>query len=332
MELASLTTQYLDELRNTRATVWRPYGLSLKLFLRYNISLDCDCLRAFDECLLRDARGYSPATRKNYNTALHQFLTWLYSRDLLPPSVDLIKAKVRYQTQSRRRTNNRSPPRVADRRLPLLLAHFDDTLEPETRISRLDLLRNRALIHVLFSTAARIAEALSLTRHACSEGQIEESIIIGKGDSPRTIFFDPKARQAIQTYLTARADTYPSLFISHRQGVGKALSPSAARVIFKKAASACGLAANTSPHMVRHWVASDMLNRGVPLEIVQQYLGHKDISTTRFVYAITYVATLRTFVNAYHNEEIAPNQQSHLALQVIHSPPPAILQAIDIAA
>ena len=64
-------------------------------------------------------------------------------------------------------------------------------------------------------------------------------------------------------------------------------------LVVKNAAAALGLHKSTSPHSFRHFRATQLLNEGMPLESVQAYLGHQDISTTRKVYAHTKTAVLR---------------------------------------
>ena len=63
--------------------------------------------------------------------------------------------------------------------------------------------------------------------------------------------------------------------------------------IVKRAAKALGLSKTCSPHMFRHYRATQLLNEGMPLESVQAYLGHSSPQTTRVVYAHTQVAVLR---------------------------------------
>jgi integrase/recombinase XerD len=99
--------------------------------------------------------------------------------------------------------------------------------------------------------------------------------------------------QAIQAYIAERQDEHPGLFISHGRGYGKPLGRGTIWAVVKTAAKALGLHKSTSPHSFRHYRATQLLNEGMPLESVQAYLGHQDISTTRKVYAHTKTAVLR---------------------------------------
>jgi site-specific recombinase XerD len=99
--------------------------------------------------------------------------------------------------------------------------------------------------------------------------------------------------RAIQAYLAERQDDCPGLFISHGRGKGRPLGRGTVWAVVKEAAQALGLHRKTSPHSFRHYRATQLLNEGMPLESVQAYLGHQDISTTRKVYAHTKTAVLR---------------------------------------
>jgi integrase/recombinase XerD len=154
----------------------------------------------------------------------------------------------------------------------------------EARLQRLCLLRDRAILHTLYATAGRVSEVAALTRQDVAEGETDEVLITGKGDKERWLYLTPEALAAIRAYLSERADFKTGLFISHGRDSGKKLSRTSLWRVVKKAAEAVGLP-DVSPHTFRHWRASQMLNDEVPLEIIQELLGHSDIGTTRKVYA-----------------------------------------------
>ncbi|MCP4288454.1 MAG: tyrosine-type recombinase/integrase, partial [Gammaproteobacteria bacterium] len=81
-------------------------------------------------------------------------------------------------------------------------------------------------------------------------------------------------------------DTNPALFVSHsRNAKGARLSQSGAHNVVKKAVKAEGLEPSLSAHDFRHYRATQLLREGMPLEVVQELLGHADVSTTRGIYA-----------------------------------------------
>jgi site-specific recombinase XerD len=149
------------------------------------------------------------------------------------------------------------------------------------------------VVHTLYASGGRVSEVASLTREMVLDGRLDEVELTGKGGWPRLILLTTAAMQAIQAYIQERDDDYPALFISHGRGRGQALGRGTMWSIVKKAAKALGLHKSTSPHSFRHFRATQLLNEGMPLESVQAYLGHQDISTTRKVYAHTKTAVLR---------------------------------------
>jgi integrase/recombinase XerD len=96
----------------------------------------------------------------------------------------------------------------------------------------------------------------------------------------------PYAQQAIQAYLRERTDSNPALFVSHsRNARGARLTQSGAHNVIKKAVKALRLEPSLSAHDFRHYRATQLLREGMPLEVVQELLGHADVSTTRSIYA-----------------------------------------------
>ena len=108
-----------------------------------------------------------------------------------------------------------------------------------------------------------------------------------------------EAQEKIRAYCNARDDSYDALFISHRRGLGQALSRVSVWQAVKKATYALGLSKITSPHSFRHFRATQLLNEGMPLESVQAYLGHSSPETTRKVYAHTHTRVLRDQLNTF---------------------------------
>ncbi len=167
-------------------------------------------------------------------------------------------------------------------------------VNPPTAITRqkwLELLRDRALIHTLFSSALRREEAASLNRGDVRDGRARRAIITGKGSKERMAFFGSDALDAIGDYLRGRGDTHEPLFVRHDRARGEAgpngehwrVSSHAVWEVVKKWSRRSGVRATT--HHLRHAKASIMLNEGAKLEEVQDLLGHASPQTTKLIYA-----------------------------------------------
>ncbi|MCB9445930.1 MAG: tyrosine-type recombinase/integrase [Ardenticatenaceae bacterium] len=233
----------------------------------------------------------SQTTARTYLAAVVSFLNFLDGLDQGPPGVQLGKLA---QQRKRRRIEQSQAATVVDKDearqdMPAVVAYYDELpllLENDRYNRRLSLLRDRALVNVLYSTAARLSEVLALNRTQVGNGRSQTATITGKGGYARTLHLMPYAQSAIQAYLAERLDSNPALFISHsRNAQGARLSQSGAHNVIKRAVKAQELEPTLSAHDFRHYRATQLLREGMPLEVVQEYLGHVDVSTTRSIYA-----------------------------------------------
>ncbi len=231
------------------------------------------------------------ATATTYTSAVIGYLLYLDGQDRLPSGVQLGKL----QQQIARRQAERNPAEAvidhdqARQDIPKIILYYDALplpAENDRYNRRLSLLRDRAFVHTLYATAARISEVICLNRAHVGHGRASHATITGKGSKPRTIHIRPYAQRAIQSYLVERTDANPALFVAHSRNAQSArLSMMAAHNIVKKAVNALGLDPALSAHDFRHYRATQLLREGMPLEVVQEYLGHADIATTRNIYA-----------------------------------------------
>ena len=168
------------------------------------------------------------------------------------------------------------------------------------RVRRWELtrLRNRALMRCLAETGGRISEVLSLNlghfpARNLEPGRLEvvRVRVLGKGGHWYHLrLLD--ALPAIRDYIEARGVDLRAerggkvpLFVSHAAAyAGRRMSRYTAWHVVQRAARALGLP-SISQHDFRHWRATQLVNAGVPLDVVQDYLGHRSVETTRGYYA-----------------------------------------------
>lgn len=246
----------------------------------------------------------SQQTVRTYLSALRRFLTWLDARDLFSSEFQLSKAHNRLKAAQGQKGRIPYKHRRVDPELPRVVTYYDSMPLPQgdgrqSRLARLKILRARAIVHTLYASGGRVSEVASLTREMVLDGRIDEVHIVGKGGQPRLILLTRDAMRAIQVYLAERADDNPGLFVSLGRGRGQPLGRGTMWAVVKEAAKSLGLHKATSPHSFRHFRATQLLNEGMPLESVQAYLGHQDISTTRKVYAHTKTAVLRDQLSTF---------------------------------
>lgn len=245
--------------------------------------IDTDVLQNFQVWLAQ--KDYSRFSQRTYLSGVVALLHYGLAHDMLPGSFSLERARAKLKHITRR---SAYPIPRPDPSLPRIIEWYDRLPVPEgddekSRKRRLRILRSRAFVHLLYSSAGRLAEIASLNRKEVGDGRRKEAVVTGKGDKQRYIFITPEARAAIQAYVTERSDQFEPLFISHGKDYGRRLSHDSLWNTVRNAARK--LAIDASPHDFRHFRASQMLEQGAPLEAIQEILGHSDISTTRRVYA-----------------------------------------------
>jgi integrase/recombinase XerD len=144
-------------------------------------------------------------------------------------------------------------------------------------------LRDRAVIELLYASGLRISE---LANARLENFNSEERIlrVTGKGKKTRLVPVGRKACEALSSYLSTerpklvKRGTGSEIFLSAR---GTKLSTARLWQIVKRIAQRSGLAANVYPHLLRHSFATHLLSNGADLRIIQEMLGHADISTTQ---------------------------------------------------
>ncbi len=134
--------------------------------------------------------------------------------------------------------------------------------------------RDRAIVEVLYSTGVRVSELCGMDINNIENDEI---VVFGKGEKERTVYLNARAKIAISEYLKIRTDSETALFIGER--TKKRLKKGGVERMIRELGKNAGVP-NCHPHRFRRTAGTIALNRGMPLEQVQQMLGHEDIATT----------------------------------------------------
>lgn len=177
-----------------------------------------------------------------------------------------------------------------------------------------DGIRLNAMIHLLYASGMRVSELVSLKMIDITSGnnysKIRKNFLIkGKGSKERVIIINDQAQSALEKYLKIRhsfcapknSKSNNYFFPSHStQGH---MTRQNFALLLKKASLNSGLDPNTiSPHILRHSFASHLLENGADLRVIQELLGHSDISTTQ-IYTHVQTAHLKKTLKEYHPME-----------------------------
>ncbi|WP_258907900.1 site-specific tyrosine recombinase XerD [Actinokineospora sp. UTMC 2448] len=163
-------------------------------------------------------------------------------------------------------------------------------------------LRDRALLELLYSTGARISEAVGLDLDDI-DATDRAVRLDGKGGKQRIVPIGRPALAALDAYLVRARPALasggrgsPAVFLNVRGG---RLSRQSAWTALKTAADAAGISASVSPHTLRHSFATHLLEGGADVRVVQELLGHASVTTTQ-IYTLVTVTTLQeVYVSAH---------------------------------
>lgn len=298
--MVGVVNTYLDHLaveRGTSANTLDGYTRDLR---RYTDHLAGSGVRALTEVTERHVSSYLAVLREG--SAEHPALAASSAARALVAVRGLHRFAQRegiVATDPAREVRPPAPPRRLPKALPvdqvarLLDCACGDGPGP---------LRDRALLEVLYSTGARISEAVGLDRDDVDTR--ERTVVLdGKGGKQRLVPIGRPALQALDAYLVrarpmlaAHGRGTPALFLNRRGG---RLSRQSAWQVLKTAARRAGITATVSPHTLRHSFATHLLEGGADVRVVQELLGHASVTTTQ-IYTLVTVNTLREVYATAH--------------------------------
>jgi len=205
--------------------------------------------------------------------------------------------------------------RLPRRELPNPVAHTPGEVEQIVSClnpAKFTDVRLRALCELILGTGMRVGEALRLDRKPFDQ-TVMEMDIIGKGGKRRTVFFSDRSLYWIKTYLQARADSHPALFITTgdqprrwaREDISK---------FFISLRKRSGTTKKLTPHILRHTYCTTLLNNGVDISFIKELAGHEDIQTTARYYLGVDKPALRRIVRERLRYDHAPSFDSSSTL------------------
>ena len=275
--------KFFDWLNLQNLSDLHPEDLTDKLVWQYRIWLS-----RIPNKVRTVSKGLHVSTQTRYLIALRAFLGYFHEKDI--PSLPTEKIKLPKDNRERQ---------VKFLSLDQVAKLFDsvDTSCPSG-------LRDRAILESFFSTGMRVAELISMERKQFESQKNDdgrEISIKGKGSHVRTVYFSTRALDWINKYLATRSDDCPALFIRYKGPTSSdlRLTSRAMEGIVSKHSTRAGLPILASPHTLRHSFATDLLNEGVDIRSVQEFLGHKNIATTQ-VYTHVTNKRLRDIHQKFH--------------------------------
>lgn len=138
-------------------------------------------------------------------------------------------------------------------------------------------IRDLAIIDTLASTGMRVGELVKLNREDINFVD-RECIVLGKGNKQRKVYFDARTKIHLQRYLASRTDDNPALFVTLQKPHNR-LQISGVEIRLRNLGRELNLN-KVHPHKFRRTLATMAIDKGMPIEQVQQLLGHQSVDTT----------------------------------------------------
>lgn len=263
------------------------YSHDLKAFSEYIMSKNSDSLRNVSSddlssfLLFLDSIGIGASSRTRYLSSIRGFYQYLLSNKLIENNpaeiIDLPKS---------------------GRKLPETLSiNQVDELLNQPDITTIVGIRDKAMLETMYACGLRVSELINLKQKDIIE-EIEIIRVFGKGNKERIVPIGSSAMLWINNYKTVRIQflkgkaTDDILFLNQR---GTLLTRMGFWKILKSYSIKLNTNINIHPHMLRHSFATHLLEGGADLRIVQEMLGHSDISTTQI-----YTHTDKDFIKEVH--------------------------------
>ncbi len=280
---AKFLSRFISWLEKNNLKDLKPHELTLQHVWDYRVFLARQHSPATDRELKKSTQNY-------YLIALRSLLGYFSEKDI--DSIPLDKIKLAKSDK--------------ERVIKFLSVEQLEKLFSMPDINTPNGLRDRVILESFFSTGMRIAELVSLNREQIKiQSPISKDLeigIVGKGERPRTIYFSARTLGWLDKYLKTRDDDDKALFINYRtkKDCSKRLTSRAIEKSLKRYAILAGLPINTTPHVMRHSFATDLLSQGVDIRTLQEFLGHKNIAATQ-IYAHVTNKRLREIHEKYHS-------------------------------
>ena len=219
----------------------------------YNINTDDLRHYLFEH---KNERNSSKTTIDNIRRILSSFFSWLEDEDYI------IKNPVRRIHKIK--TGRVVKEVLSDENVEVLRDNCDE-------------IRDLAMVELLTSTGIRVGELVRLNINDVDFYE-RECVVFGKGESERVVYFDARTKIHLLEYLNSRDDENPALFVTLNKPHMR-LGISGVETRLRELGDKCNIP-KVHPHKFRRTMATNAIDKGMPIEQVQRLLGHVQIDTT----------------------------------------------------
>lgn len=171
-----------------------------------------------------------------------------------------------------------------EKKLPKFI-YYNDLLEIINESSKdKDGVRDRLIIEMLYATGVRVSELINIKINDIDFNN-RRIIVLGKGNKERIVYYGEYAEEVLKEYMkTHERKNHNYLFVNSRGGK---LTDRGVRYIIDNIMSKLSVKTHVTPHVLRHTFATDMLNNGCDIKVVQELLGHSSLKATEIYTHVT---------------------------------------------
>lgn len=159
--------------------------------------------------------------------------------------------------------------------------------------------RDNLIIELLYATGLRVSELVDIKPSDIDFNELSIRVM-GKGSKERIVYFGDYAKVALTNYLDKRVNTSEWLFPSTKKE--GPLTTRSIELIIDKIMKKVTIKSNVSPHTLRHTFATHMLNSGCDIRVVQELLGHENLTTTEVYTHITNEELRNTYLKCHQRK------------------------------
>jgi integrase/recombinase XerC len=282
---------YLEAERNASPYTVRNYTSDLLDFFQFLGTKGIGSLEEVDKHTLRNylaqlmEQGFVKASIARKLSAIRSFYRYLLREEIIPTSP--------VATTFSPKLDKRLPSFLTMEEMERLL-EAPDLSTPQGR-------RDRALIELLYASGLRVSELVNINLEQVNLDS-REIRVLGKGSKERLVLMGHPAAMALSAYLSQgrpkllgkkRSD---ALFLNR---YGERLPERRVQRILEKYANIAGIDKGVHPHMLRHTFATHLLDGGADLRVVQELLGHANLSSTQIYTHVTKTQARKVYLSAH---------------------------------
>ncbi len=278
--------QYLEQFifhctyeKNLSQKTIKAYTIDLEQFIKF---LSTTNIKSIDKSKIRDYvkfmfdKNYKARTINRKITVLKTFFLYLEIEEIISISpFHKLKLKIKEPISL--------PKTIKLNEIKKLLKFMYQIKASSTKdvLTYKALVRDIAVVELLFATGARVAEICSLSKKNINLSE-EYILVVGKGDKERRLYFcSPAIKTILKEYMSLFSDQLSMVDIFFLNRLGRKLSEQSVRFMINKYSNFCNIRTHITPHMFRHSMATYLLEGGTDIRYIQSILGHSSISTTQ---------------------------------------------------